>query len=265
VKTSPSGRTPTLALALVALGAALAIPALAHFQMVIPSACVIEADDARSVELDLLFAHPMEGHLMDMARPKALGVAVRGGKPLDLLATLKEKKVGEHTTWTCTYRIERPGDHAFYVEPAPYWEPAEDCYIIHYTKVVVGAFGLEEGWDAELGLKTEIVPLVRPYGLWAGNVFRGIVKLDGEAVPYAEIEVEYYNEPGKTPVEPPTDAHVTQVIKANALGEFTYAMPRAGWWGFAALNEADFTIEHDGEPKAVELGAVMWVHTDEMK
>lgn len=57
------------------------------------------------------------------------------------------------------------------MEPKPYFEPAEDCYIIHYTKTVVSAFGLE-GWDRELGLKTEIVPLTRPFGLYAGNVFQ---------------------------------------------------------------------------------------------
>jgi cobalt/nickel transport protein len=263
VRTSRSGRTRTLALALVVLAAALSIPALAHFQMIVPSKVVVERPEA--ITLDLLFNHPMEGHMMDMAGPKAFGVAIRGGKPVNLLATLEEKKVGGHTAWTTSYRIQRPGDHVFYVEPAPYWEPAEDCYIIHYAKTIVNAMGLEDGWDAELGLKTEIVPLVRPYGLWAGNVFRGIVKVDGKPAPFAEIEVEYYNEPGKTPVEAPTPAHVTQLIKADAQGEFTYAMPRAGWWGFAALTEADFTIDHDGEPKAVELGAVMWVHTDEMK
>ena len=28
---------------------------------------------------------------------------------------------------------------------------------------------------------------------YAGNVFQGIVKLDGKPVPFAEVEVEYYN------------------------------------------------------------------------
>jgi cobalt/nickel transport protein len=256
---------PFLCVAVVVLAGLVIGPAVAHFQMLIPSRDVVSADDPKTITLDLLFAHPMEGDLMQMAKPKAFGVSVKGGEPVDLLGTLEEKKAGGHSTWTTSYRIERPGDYVFYVEPAPYWEPAEDCFIIHYAKVVVNAFGLEEGWDAELGLKTEIVPLVRPYGLWAGNVFRGIVKLDGKPVPYAEIEVEYYNEPGKPRVEPPTDAHITQVVKANAQGEFTYAMPRAGWWGFAALSEADYTIAHEGEEKAVELGAVIWVHTDEMK
>jgi len=54
---------------------------------------------------------------------------------------------------------KRPGVYAFFMEPNPYWEPAEDCFIVHYTKTVVTAFGDDEGWDEEIGLKTEIVPL----------------------------------------------------------------------------------------------------------
>ena len=56
--------------------------------------------------------------------------------------------------------------------------------IIHYTKVVVNAMGAEEGWDTLVGFPVEIEPLVRPYGLWTGNAFRGIVKKHGEPVPF---------------------------------------------------------------------------------
>jgi len=241
-------------------------PTFGHFQMVVPSRDVVTVEGKRSVALDLLFAHPMEGDRMEMARPKRFGVSIRGGKPVDLLATLKPRKVKGKTAWTASYTLRRPGDHVFFVEPVPYWEPAEDKFIVHYTKVVVNAFGREEGWDHELGLKTEIVPLVRPYGLWAGNAFRGVVKLDGKPVPFAEIEVEYYNQPGTPAVKAPTDAHVTQVIKADRNGVFSYTMPRAGWWGFAALSDADYKLRgKDGKEHGVELGAVMWVKTYEMK
>jgi len=255
----------TIAIASVACIAAFACAtAFAHFQMLIPSSVVV--DEPGRVALRLLFNHPMEGHMMNMGRPKKFGVSVAGGKVRDLLGTLKEKKVGEFTTWETTFKIEQPGDHVFYVEPTPYWEPAEECYIIHYAKAVVNALGLEEGWDAELKLPVEIVPLVRPYGLWTGNLFRGIVKKDGRPVPFAEIEVEYYNEPGKRAVKPPTEAHVTQLIKADKNGVFAYAMPRAGWWGFAALIEADYKLKDPkGRTKPVELGALMWVNVVDMK
>jgi cobalt/nickel transport protein len=231
--------------------------AMAHFGMVIPSDNMVMQDDNRSVTVTLSFSHPMEGNGMELVKPKVFA-AVANGKTQDLLGQLKTAKVMDHKAWQVDYAIKRPGVHMFHMEPQPYWEPAEDCFIVHYTKTVVTAFGDDEGWDAELGLKTEIVPLSKPYGLYAGNVFQGIVKMDGKPIPYAEVEVEYYNRNGKS--HAPTDYMVTQTIKADGNGVFTYAAPKGGWWGFAALNTADFTMKQDGQEKDVELGAVIWVH-----
>lgn len=230
--------------------------ASAHFGMVIPSDSMVMQDDNRTVTLSLSFSHPFEVRGMELVKPKAFGVYA-DGRLSDLSAALKPGRVMEHTAWSAEYPMKRPGAYVFYMEPEPYWEPAEDCFIIHYTKTVVAAFGLDEGWDAEIGLKTEIVPLSKPFGLYAGNVFQGIVKLDGKAVPFAEIEVEYYNQDEKS--KAPTDYMVAQTIKADQNGLFTYAAPKAGWWGFAALNPADYKIKHNGEEKDVELGAVIWV------
>ncbi|GBE06468.1 nickel uptake substrate-specific transmembrane region [bacterium BMS3Abin10] len=234
----------------------------AHFGMIIPSDDIVSKEDNKKITLQIQFIHPFEGHYMNMKKPKAFGV-LDSGKKINMLKTLEKNIVKGFSTWETTYRIRRPGDKVFFVEPAPYWEPAEETFIIHYTKVIVNALGLEEGWDSDLGLKTEIVPLTRPYGLWAGNVFQGIVKVDGKPVPYAEVEVEYYNEGGK--IKPPAEPYITQVIKADENGVFTYAMPRAGWWGFAALSTADFKLKHRGKEYPVEIGAVLWVKTREMR
>jgi len=239
------------------------VKASAHFGGVIPSDDIVSQEDRKTITLDVKFFHPMEGDYMNMEKPVQFGV-MHQGKKISLLKALREKKVKDFSTWETTYTIKRPGDYTFYVEPKPYWEPAEDCYIIHYTKVCVNALGLEEGWDDEVGLETEIVPLVRPYGLWTGNIFRGIAKVKGKPVPYAEIEVEYYNE--KREIKPPADPYITQVIKTDANGVFSYAMPKAGWWAFAALNEASRKMKDpDGKDKPIEIGAVIWVRTRDMK
>ena len=236
--------------------------AWAHFGMVIPSDDIVSKNDNKEITLQVKFIHPFEGDYMNMDMPKAFGVEA-GEEQTDLLNTLKEKDVKGFTTWESVYKIKKPGDYIFFVEPAPYWEPAEESFIVHYTKVIVNALGLEEGWDTELGLKTEIVPLTRPYGLWSGNVFQGVVKVDGKPVPNAEVEVEYYNANGK--LKAPAEPYITQVIKADKNGVFTYAMPQAGWWGFAALNTADYTMKHNGTDYPVEIGAVLWVKTRDMK
>ena len=240
-----------------ALVLALAVPAAAHYGMVIPSDSMVMADDDRTVAVTLSFSHPFEGVGMNLERPKAFGVSANGQRE-DLAGRLEPATVMGHPAWRTAYPVKRPGVYQFYMEPRPYWEPAEDCFIIHYTKTVVTAFGDDEGWDAELGLKTEIVPLSKPYGLWAGNVFQGVVKLDGRPVPFAEVEVEYYNQDGRAVA--PTDYMITQTVKADGNGVFTYAAPRDGWWGFAALNGADYQLKHEGVDKDVELGAVLWVH-----
>jgi cobalt/nickel transport protein len=249
------------------VGIVISNVAAAHFQMIIPSDDMVKQGENRTLNLDVRFWHPYEGHGMNMKTPVQFGVMV-DGKKTDLsgaLKSVKDKDINGDMldAFKASYTLKRPGDHIFYVEPAPYWEPAEDKFIIHYTKVVVNGFGLEEGWDKDVGMKTEITPLTRPYGLYSGNVFQGIVKVNGKPVPFTEVEVEYYNEDHA--LKPAADPLITQRVKADANGVFTYAMPRAGWWGFAALNEDEKKIKHDGEEYPVEIGALIWVKTYDMK
>lgn len=234
-----------------------AVPAFAHFGMLIPSQATVSKTDPKAVEMQISFSHPFEMIGMDMAKPKAYGVLAGSAKE-DLLGTLKPIQAMGQAAWSSPYTIKKPGVYIFHMEPEPYWEPAEDCFIVHYTKVVVPAFGDEEGWDKEVGHKIEIVPLTRPFGLYAGNVFQGVVMLDGKRMPYAEVEIEFYNRENK--VEAPNEYMVTQAVKSDRNGVFTYAAPKAGWWGFAALTTADFKLKKDGKDKAVEIGGVIWVY-----
>jgi len=243
--------------------AVLSGAAWGHFQVLMPSTDTVTEEGPRTVRLQVVFTHPMEqGPVMDMGVPAEFGVFY-GGNKHDLRNLLKPMKVRGKHAYSCLWRAVRPGDFIFYIAPAPYWEPAEEKMIIHYTKVVVDVFGAEEGWDALVGLPVEIEPLVRPYGIWTGNVFRGVVRRNGRPVPFAEVEVEYWNQ-GRQ-VKPPADAFITQVVKADAQGVFTYAMPRAGWWGFAALVEGDRKMPGpDGNMVDTELGGLIWVRTRDM-
>lgn len=239
-----------------------ALPAAAHYGMIIPSDPMLSQDEGRSVDLTLSFSHPFEEDGMILERPEAFTVT-HDGETTDLLGDLSGATVMGEPGFALTHELARPGAHVFAMTPVPYWEPAEDAFIQHFTKTYVSAFDDDEGWDAELGLRTEIVPLTKPFGLWAGNVFQGIVHLEGEPVPYAEVEVEFYNEGQDASV--PSELMITQTVKADGNGVFTYAPPSdaGGWWGFAALNTAPETMAFEGEDKAVELGAVIWVRFEE--
>jgi cobalt/nickel transport protein len=230
--------------------------ASAHFGMVIPSRATVMTLDDALVSLQLSFSHPMEMQGMPLVKPQSFKV-YQDGKAEDLLADLKPVQILEQAAWNVQYTLKHPGVYQFVMEPEPYWEPAEDCFIQHYTKTYVAAFGEEEGWDEPLGLKTEIVPLTRPFGIYAGNIFQGQVLLSGKPVPGAEVEVEYYNKDNA--YEAPDAYFVTQVVKADSNGVFTYAAPFAGWWGFAALSTLPDGFNYKGAPKDLELGAVLWL------
>lgn len=239
------------------------LPATAHFQEIIPNQPLVTADGARTLDLALTFTHPMEnGPVMPMGAPARVGVA-HDGTLSDLTSTLVPVVRQGEAAYDLSYSVAAPGDHVFFIEPAPYWEPAEGKMIVHYAKVVVNAYGEEAGWDGLIGLPVEIEPLTRPYGLWTGNLFQGVVRKNGQPIPFAEVEVEFRSDGAVTA---PADPFVTQVVKADANGTFTYAMPRAGWWGFAALVEADTPMTAPtGASVPVEEGGLIWVHVRDMQ
>ncbi len=242
-----------------------ATPAGAHFGMVIPSANRVNQQHPK-VHLNLSFSHPFAGLGMDMARPAAF-YAGKEGRKEELTAKLSTTTIMGHQGWALDYTPKRPGVYWFVMEPQPYWEEAEDLSIIHYTKTAISAYDGDEGWAEPLGLKTEIVPLLRPFGNYAGNTFVGRVLLDGKAVPGSAVEVEFYDQSkdkaGQKGLRAPSDAHVTQVVRADGQGIFSFSCPAAGWWGFAALSNGDFTIKDpQGKEKGVELGAVLWLYLD---
>lgn len=257
----------------VLLMLAAAVPATAHFQMIYSPESAL--DRGKPIDLKLVFSHPFEaGHTMDMGAPEQFFV-VRKGKKTDLLDTLKPIRWSSLTNSGKAYetscKLRGMGDNVFCLVPAPYYEKEEEVYIQQITKAIVNTAGFPTDWDAEIGLPAEIVPLDKPYALWTGNVFRGIVKSEGRPVPYAEIEVEYLNH---TPLmdknafakealaEAPQDAFVTMTIKANVNGEFSFGIPKAGWWGFCALGVGP-AKEHQG--KELSQDAVIWIQAVDMK
>jgi len=253
----------------------------AHFQMAYtPNTALTKG---KTIELRHVFTHPFaDEHTMDMGKqhdskkfsPVEEFYVINKGKRKDLKNTLKDISFkGNHNSghgYASKYKARRMGDHLMVMTPAPYYEANEDVYIQQITKTIINVAGTPTDWDTELGLKAEIVPLTKPYAIWEHGSFTGIVKSNEKAVPYAEIEVEYLNRDvnlttntmGKNKVEAPQDAFITMGIKANKDGEFTFAIPKAGFWGFCALG-----VGSDKEYKGKELSqdAVIWIEAKEMK
>jgi cobalt/nickel transport protein len=255
----------------------LSAPAMAHFQMIYTPEAALEKGG--KIPLDLVFTHPFEaGHTMDMGKPEQFFVVHSRGenepKKADLLDTLKPitwtSLTNSGAAWETSYSA-RGGDHIFCLIPDPYWEEGEGFFIKQNTKVIVNVGGEPGAWMEPVGIPTEIVPLCKPYDRWTGNVFQGQVLLNGKPVSGAEIEIEFINhEPvldkktfaKEAKATAPQGAYVLQTIFADQNGVFTFGIPKAGWWGFAAL-DLDPDYIHKG--KKCSRDAVIWLKAVDMK
>jgi len=176
----------------------------------------------------------------------------------------------EAKSYTSKYKAKKMGDHLFVMKPAPSFSEVEGIYLQMITKMFVNVAGKPTDWDKELGLEAEIIPLSKPYGIWAGSSFSGMVKASGIPVPFAHIEVELLNydidmENNKTTnmkTNAPQQSFKVIEFKANERGEFTFHIPKEGLWSFNAKG-----IGHNKKFKGRELSqdAVIWVQSKNIK
>lgn len=245
----------------------------AHFQMAYTHDLL--RDKGGVVELKMPFTHPAaSGHVMAVEPPKAF-YHVRKGKKTDLLDTVKasEWTSAENTgpSFEAEIKLKGLGDNVLIHEMSPYYEESEGIYIQQITKSIINVGSLPTDWDTDFGLKAEIVPLTKPYAIYEGGSFTGVVRSEGKPVPFAEIEVEYVNYlpdmknnkfSDEANINVPAEAFVTMTIFADANGTFTFAMPKAGQWGFAALGVGS---EKEYKGKELSQDAVIWVQAHEVK
>ncbi|MDK2861183.1 MAG: nickel transport protein [Thermodesulfobacterium sp.] len=231
----------------------------AHFVVLKPDTENV-VDKKKPVRVEALFTHPMEGGPHMDFKIKKSELFEEGKRypvewKVEYIPSSKgsNKKVPKYVT---NLSLNKPGLYQLYVDPEPYFEPAEGKYIQQITKVVFSAFGKEGGWDEPIGLKVEIIPLVKPFALWEGNLFKGRVLVDGKPAANVEVEVEYLNTQG---FKAPYDSLITQVVKTDENGYFEYTLPWEGWWGFSAITEGGKIKGNDGKEYPLELDAVIWV------
>ena len=233
----------------------------AHFTMVFPSddeATVWDvapedyiADIGETKTVYMMWGHPYEHILFDMASVPEVSVMKPDGTVLQLTATEitvdgmnEEGEAGTFKAYKTSFTVDQPGDSVIFVK----YED-DDENLIDYTKAVIHC-GEETwfGWDAEVGQQTEIIPYMRPYGMEEGFVFAGKALHDGKALAGAHVEVEIYHtlDLGKEIVETaegmfPYDAPMvfTRLTKSNADGEFVYTLDEPGIWFVGGTMESE--------------------------
>ena len=259
--------------------------AFAHFQLIYTPESKI-SEDAKQVDFKMVFTHPFDaGHTMDIGKNEAGDVKgfeeffiVHKGKKTDALPGLKKSEFTslENSGVAFDFSLNKDfgfrggGDWVMVAIPHPYYEGAEDIYIQQATKVMINKSDIATDWAERCAPGfPEIMPLVKPYDVWTGGLFSGVV-LDGSGnpVPFAEIEVEYMNYDvdmnaskftGEKKIK--KEGHGAAVILANAEGRFDFIPPKPGYWGFAALG-AGGDLSFDG--KELSQDAVIWIEAYEI-
>lgn len=243
--------------------------AFAHFVLVYTDQ--VNLEKPATLDMRLIFGHPLENsHVMEMAKPLEFYYVFKG-KKVDQLSALKSIKwKGSHNSASAhaaQVKVRRNGDYIFVCVPDPYFEKNENIYIQQITKSFVNKAGMPTGWEEPLGLKTEIVPLNKPTNVLVGSTFSGVVLSDGKPVAGAEIEIEMINGLpnlkknafGKNQVETPASSIVAIT---DSRGVFTFGIPKAGDWGFAALGVGP---EKEYKGKELSQDAVIWIRASELK
>ena len=177
----------------------------------------------------------------------------------DLLGDVEEIRYLDQKAWGANVALNKPGLYQFLIEARPWWDAARQRFAQHYVKTILPVYGVERGWDAPAGLRFEIVPRTRPFGLMAPTLFSGQALLEGNPLPKALVRMHRINVE-KTPV--PTPWHEELATRADSQGNFAFVLAQPGWWCCQAEAEGAPLKGPDGQPKPLDMGALLWLYVD---
>ena len=138
----------------------------------------------------------------------------------------------------------KPGDYIIVVKHKAHWKKNEDLYRQKVAKFCINYWGLISDWPNRL-LKNmpEIIPLVQPYNVYAGSLFRAEAVNDkGERIPHAKIQIQYLNYTlGDTELNTTTTGFIKEdiadtIIFTDSNGSFSFVPPRGGLWTFTLVD-----------------------------
>lgn len=177
----------------------------------------------------------------------------------DLLGDVEEIGYLDQKAWGANVALAHPGLYQFIIEGRPWWDATHGQFLQHYVKAMLPVHGVERGWDQPVGQTFEIQPLVRPFGLTAPALFSGVVLLHGKPLANASVCMSRINTEKRTV---PTQWHEEMAARSDKAGQFSFVLNQPGWWYCIATAPGDPLKGPDGQPKALNLGAVFWLYVD---
>jgi uncharacterized GH25 family protein len=243
-----------------------AYPACAEYFAILRAKPPLVTDPkCKELSVSIAFGHPFAQTATDMDLVQMVAainyhLAADGQSTRrEFLDTLKPVKYLKKNAWAGTIPLPEPGLYQLVMETRPYWEEKQGIFLQQVAQTLVPVQGYEYGWDIPVGLKLEILPLTRPFGLAAPALFTGRVLLDGKALSDTPVRIEYLNEDKRVV---PSTHHQTQRVRTDAHGTFSFICPHPGWWGLAAVTSGDPLKGPDGQSKNTELSGVLWLYVD---
>ena len=225
----------------------------------------VNDDKCKALNIAIAFGHPFGQTAADMDLVQMFAAIQYplepGGQSVrrEFLDTLKPAKYLKKDAWAGTIPLPDPGLYQLVLETRPYWEEKQGVFLQQFAQILVPVQGCEYGWEIPVGLKLEILPLTRPFGLTAPALFTGRVLLDGKILSDTPVRIEYLNEDKRLA---PSPHHQTQRVRTDERGVFSFVCPHPGWWGLAAVTSGDPLKGSDGKPKNTELSGVLWLYVD---
>ncbi|MDR0238670.1 MAG: DUF4198 domain-containing protein [Deltaproteobacteria bacterium] len=243
-----------------------ASPACAeYFTILRANPPLVSDQNCKEINVSIAFGHPFAQTAADMDLVQMFAAikypAKKDGQSIrhEFLDTLKPGKYLKKNAWAATIPLPEPGLYQLVLETRPYWEETQGIFLQQFAQTLVPVQGCEHGWEIPVGLKLEILPLTRPFGLMAPALFTGRVLFDGKILPDTPVRIEYLNEDKRAV---PSTYHQTQRVRTDEYGIFSFVCPHPGWWGFAAVTQGAPLKGSDGQPKNTELSGVLWIYID---
>ena len=170
--------------------AAVAAPAQAHFNMLMPQ--TPSAKKGEEVVFVYQWGHPYEHELFDAPPPDSVVVLSPDGQDADVTESLEKigvpagdgKKVA---AYQFRFTPDQRGDYVFLLQTPPVWMAEDDEFLQDNVKVVLHVQA-QKGWDGAVHTEFELMPLTRPYGLEPGMAFRAELQ-DPEGRPNARAAI----------------------------------------------------------------------------
>jgi len=138
----------------------------------------------------------------------------------------------------------KPGDYIIVVTHKAHWKKNEDLYRQKVAKLCLNYWGVMSDWpNRVLKNMPEIIPLVPPYSVYAGSLFRAeAVNDEGMRIPHAKIQIEYLNYTvGDTELDTTTAGFIKEdiaesIIFTDSNGSFSFVPSREGLWTFTLVD-----------------------------